>query len=1214
MEDIDNIIKGLDNSIIEQEKEIKKKENENYKRKNKIEKLLPVIYHMADIHITNKKERYEEYQQIFEKIYKLLENDRREKIIVIAGDLYDNKTSLKTYTLTFVSKFIGKLSKYGEVILINGNHDLSMINETLESTIESMLALPEELDKNLLKNINYLNENKIYKIKGINFGLTTMFSKEITKIPIKKSNELYIGLYHGKVYGAKTDLRYSVTESESDFRASDFNEYDITLLGDIHKHQFLDKNKRIAYPSSLVQKHVGETVKSHGLIMWDLNYLEGKFMEIPNDYCICKCTLDKKEKIIPEENIDLNDYKYITAQIEYNKDNVTDLYSLEERLKKEYSNIKSMILHEKIKINLSVNEEKTVKEECVKNIKEEVIEYIEKSLNSDENKKEMKEMILKIINENNYDEEQKMRKIELIDMEFDNVFCYGSENKINFSQLKKINGINGENGYGKTSIMDTLLYCLYQKVGKGPKVKILNKFKKKGQIKLLFRVNDELYLIHREIKADNKEKTEFKDNLNILKIPAENEEELKKVKYNRDTIKELVKNNKVILLNGSDKKISNQIISKIFGSYEDLIDNNMMQQNSSSFINKGDEDKKTILFTLFGLKPYKELYKMITTKIGTIKSSITIEQEKLISIEEKENHKESINILETKINEKQDELNKILKIIEEQNYNEKKISEILGEKIDINELIKKINDLEINEKQNQENIKNLLKKINENEPIAQMGLPSVMVLLESNNTTKSFEAELDLIYNKIDEDRLRLKKLYDNITTDKEKIVRFNEIKNIDDKINKKEENEKKIEIIKKELEKINKKQITLNEIENKLKELKIKLIEYESSKKILEEYKLENKFLLEHKFSDNCENCIHNKKIHDKINYKSKIEELNEFIMTNDLITHIIKKMEDDKNEILKFNELNEKLIQMKKENENINELIIINQKNENMKKNNKEIQNKILILENEYNTSESVYNEKISIFNMLKKNVNIDIKIKNELYKLKSIKQKYDDNIEIINMLKDKIKDKKMNIYIKENAEKEIKNYEKNKTLIEAELNHDEKIKKNIYKMEQEKNKYDRLLKLFTVDKLLDNKIKNIVSNIESIVNNILKDLTDFTIKLFVDIDKVSIYKNKDDELLDAKNLSGYEIFVTNLALRIAFCKLNKCVRSNFIMIDEGFTVSSQNNLPKMETLFDLIRQYFKWSIIVSHLDQIKSNYDFIHTIKKIKCGKTHDSYINI
>jgi DNA repair exonuclease SbcCD nuclease subunit len=159
MEMIKDIME-MEEKISRMEKELNKKEKEIYIENNKIFKPLPVIYHMADIHITNKKERYEEYQQIFEKIYKLLEDDRREKIIVIAGDLYDNKIIFKTNTLKFVSKFIGKLTKYGEVILINGNHDLSMVNETIESTIESMLTLSEELDKNLIKNIHYLNENK----------------------------------------------------------------------------------------------------------------------------------------------------------------------------------------------------------------------------------------------------------------------------------------------------------------------------------------------------------------------------------------------------------------------------------------------------------------------------------------------------------------------------------------------------------------------------------------------------------------------------------------------------------------------------------------------------------------------------------------------------------------------------------------------------------------------------------------------------------------------------------------------------------------------------------------------------------------------------------------------------------------------------------------------------------------------------------------------
>ncbi len=238
---------GMEKELgVEKESGVEKELNtsEESDEKESESKIYPVIYHMADIHITNKNDRYEEYQEIFEKIYKLLEKDLRKKIIVICGDLYDNKITFKTSALKFVSKFIARLSKYGEVILINGNHDLSMVNESTESTIESMLTLSEELDKNLIKNIHYLNENRVYSIGGINFGLTKMFTKEVTKITDKKKNEIYIGLYHGKVYGAKTDLKYNVTNDDCDFKTTDFKDYDIVCLGDIHQHQYLDSKKK----------------------------------------------------------------------------------------------------------------------------------------------------------------------------------------------------------------------------------------------------------------------------------------------------------------------------------------------------------------------------------------------------------------------------------------------------------------------------------------------------------------------------------------------------------------------------------------------------------------------------------------------------------------------------------------------------------------------------------------------------------------------------------------------------------------------------------------------------------------------------------------------------------------------------------------------------------------------------------------------------------
>lgn len=1192
----DDIIK-IEEDIRQKEIEIGKKEREIYIENNKIYKTQPVIYHMADIHITNKKERYDEYEKIFEKIYKMLEKDLREKIIVICGDLYDNKIILKTSSLKFVSKFIGKLSKYGDVILINGNHDLSMINETLESTIESMLTLPEELDKNMMRNIHYLNENKIYKIKGINFGLTTMFSKKITKIPNKKNNELYIGLYHGKVYGAKTDLRYSVSEDEGNFRTSDFDEYDIVLLGDIHKHQFLDKKKRIAYPSSLVQKNIGETIKNHGLIIWDLNYLKGKFVEIPNDYCICKCTLDKNEKIIPEEDINLNDYKNITARIEYEKDNINDLYSLEERLKKQYPNIKNMILYEKIKIEdilIENNNEKIAMEK----ISEFMNKYIEKTSHTEEQKKRMKKISEKIINEYSLNNEISTKKIELISMEFENLFCYGKNNKIDFSKLNKVVGINGDNGDGKSSIIDTLIYCLYQGTSK-PLTKVINRFKKNGWIRLFFRANDELYLIYRKINAKDKAHTNTEDLLNFAKIPKEFEKEIMDIKYDLSMKDKLLEEKKIILKHGGGKLETKQIITEIFGSYKDLTENNILLQDGETFINKSNKERKKIVFSIFGIKPIDDFYCELTKILTSIKTDITKEKKKLMTDKERIEKNDKIHNIIDNIKKNELEQEKLKLILNEQYFSEKKIHEILGEIMEIKDLD---NEVEI--------MTNKIKMINDE-------------LIKYNDFFCKYDNDINELEKKIDEEREKLILEQNNISQEKNKLVKIQEIKDINVKVKIINENENKIkiyngdkQILENELNLLTKtlERKSIPEINKEIRILKKVLIEYESSKKILMEYKNENKFLLEHKFNSSCSECIHNKKIHDNINYLGKINELNEFIMKNINVEETIKNYEKILLIMNNINEINISVDNLKKEIDNNIEIVKIDEENKKHTISNSVIIKTIKQMEMRYDEINKNYENMVLNYKKIKYITNKKNECEIEMKKLENIKKKYDEDSENIQKLKNNLIDKNANLTKKKILEQDIKKLEKEKILLENDFETNNEKQKDLDKKVLEKDDYERIQNLFIIDKILEKKINTIIHNLESIINNILKDLTDFTLKFDLSVDGLEIYKVKDDEFIDAMVLSGYEKFSANLAMRIAFCKLNEYTRSNFLIIDEGFTSSSQNNLPKMETLFDIIRKYFKWCITVSHLDQIKSNYDYSYTIKKIKCGKTHDSYINI
>ena len=913
---------------------------------------LPVIYHMADIHVMNNNGRYVEFEEVFEKVYKILENEKREKIIIIAGDLFDNKTAMASYELTFVSIFISNLVKYGELILIDGNHDMNMTNEKVESTILGMLTLPKRLNINGIERIHYLNENKMYKIKGINFVLTTMFTKEVTKIAKKNPEEIYIGLYHGKVYGAKTDLDYKINKSNSYFRTTDFKDYDIVCLGDIHKHQFLDEKKRIAYPSSLIQKHFGETVKNHGLILWDLKKLEGKFIPIHNDYCMINCKLEKKELVIDEE-LDLDEYKYIKAKMTYKRDEIKNPDIFEKRLRKKY-NFKEITMYEEI----TIKNDETMDGKIDDDIKKVFDEYIEKSDNKEEEKNEMKKMVYEIIDKNDLDIERNMKKIELNSLCFSNLFCYGMGNIIKFDKLNKIVGIVADNGWGKSSIIDALLYTIYQRSARTKKgTQVLNKFKDNSSSTLHFKINDTPYKINREIRS---------------------------LKTKNDEILTISKNGVNITC---DKKTNtSKMIEDIFGTYEEMTDNNIILQNSNNFINKTDKEKKEVMYKIFGIEAYDMIYQCINNKMSNLKTQIKLEEKKLLSLDEEKKINDDIkkNLIELEIIN--NEYKNVYDIVITQNHYNIELKKITGNQTDINKVI---NDNE-----------SCISEINTNNDL----IIEYSNEFENNDIILS-EKIIDIIYEILELSRIKLDKLQNEITQEKLKKKNITPINNIDTKIKILEKNNMNIRELHDELKLLNSKdnEKNIDDIKSELTKLKLFLIDYESSKKMLDDQKIKNKNLLEHKFNEKCEDCDHNKKIHEKINYIGKINELTEFIVKNVNIKDDINNLESLLNTKQSIVDIENKIKVLKKENININELIALDNLNKEYEVNNKEIDIIVNKKEKKYITMNDDYKEKLKKFNKIKTLINSKKKLEDKKLSLEKIIENWKNNETEINHLKE-------------------------------------------------------------------------------------------------------------------------------------------------------------------------------------------------------------------
>jgi DNA repair exonuclease SbcCD ATPase subunit len=177
--------------------------------------------------------------------------------------------------------------------------------------------------------------------------------------------------------------------------------------------------------------------------------------------------------------------------------------------------------------------------------------------------------------------------------EFDNMFSYGEGNIIDFTKLKGTIGLFAPNASGKSSIMDALAFCVFDKFSKGFKAgHVLNTQKMSFRCKFNFEVNGVDYFIEREGKADKK------GNVKV------------EVKFYK------IENGNEAPLNGEARRSTNDIIRDYVGTYDDFILTVLSIQNSKSgsFIDLGQTERKDLLCQFMGLDVFDQLYTIANDK------------------------------------------------------------------------------------------------------------------------------------------------------------------------------------------------------------------------------------------------------------------------------------------------------------------------------------------------------------------------------------------------------------------------------------------------------------------------------------------------------------------------------------------------------------------------------------------------------------------------
>jgi len=144
---------------------------------------------------------------------------------------------------------------------------------------------------------------------------------------------------------------------------------------------------------------------------------------------------------------------------------------------------------------------------------------------------------------------QQIGNFKIIDIEFHNLFSYGSNNYIKFKDFEGVVGIIGPNHIGKSAILDIILYTLFDKVSrKGSARDIINNRKQNFAIKMNIGIGDWTYHIE-------KYGTRTKKGANVKLI------------FNRKLKGKIEKEH----LEDDSVVKTKKIISDYFGSYEDIV-------------------------------------------------------------------------------------------------------------------------------------------------------------------------------------------------------------------------------------------------------------------------------------------------------------------------------------------------------------------------------------------------------------------------------------------------------------------------------------------------------------------------------------------------------------------------------------------------------------------------------------------------------------------
>lgn len=435
------------------------------------------IAHISDVHI-RLKERHDEYEEVFNRLYKELKNQKPDRIL-LTGDIVHSKITLSPELVSLTVKFFRNLSMLAPLDIIVGNHDMNMSNLDRMDSLSPIVDAAEDPDREY--EINYMLDSELYEFAdGFVYGVYSLADGGDIHLrkKDKKDGHVYIALYHGAVSGCKLDNDYVFSDSSTSMAT--FNNFDFVMLGDIHKRQFLDEAERMAYPGSLIQQNFGEEI-GKGFLMWDIKSADDyscEFVKIHNDYAYY--TIEADDGILPDLDLPSKTRIRVRWGMKAQDMSRAEASRLNSEIRSKYNPLSVQLTFKPIGSTgigeVEVDDSINLADPAVQaDLLRQWIDNLDEPVNLDEIMKIDKQVTETVTNSEFEDFSNSKWHIKKVTM--DNFMSYEGPIELDFESMRGTVGLFGDNTAGKSVIIDAILYALFNKTTREVKNEdLINKY------------------------------------------------------------------------------------------------------------------------------------------------------------------------------------------------------------------------------------------------------------------------------------------------------------------------------------------------------------------------------------------------------------------------------------------------------------------------------------------------------------------------------------------------------------------------------------------------------------------------------------------------------------------------------------------------------------------------------------------------------------------